>query len=63
MYALNWPKNQLKFTSTKGLETQRLIGSAVAGFNHARVITKASARKVLMQDKMIITKEFTHMGA
>ena len=27
----------------KGLQRQRLIGSAVAGFNHARTITKASA--------------------
>ena len=26
-----------------GLERQRLIGSAVAGFNHARTITKAPA--------------------
>ena len=28
---------------SKGLERQRLIGSAVAGFNLARTITKASA--------------------
>ena len=28
---------------TKGLQRQRLIGSAVAGFNHAMTITKASA--------------------
>ena len=27
----------------KELQTQRLIGSAVAGFNHANTITKASA--------------------
>ena len=27
----------------KGLQIQRLIGSAVAGFNKARTITKASA--------------------
>ena len=27
----------------KGLQRQRLIGSAVAGFNNARTITKASA--------------------
>jgi hypothetical protein len=27
-----------------GLESQRLIGSAVAGFNHARTITPASAK-------------------
>ena len=27
----------------KGLQRQHLIGSAVAGFNHARTITKASA--------------------
>ena len=27
----------------KGLQRQRLIESAVAGFNHARTITKASA--------------------
>ena len=27
----------------KGLQRQRLIGSAVAGFNHAKTITKASA--------------------
>ena len=27
---------------TKGLEIQRLIGSAVAGFNHARTIPKDS---------------------
>ena len=27
----------------KGLERQRLIGSAVAGFIHAKAITKASA--------------------
>ena len=26
----------------KGLQRQRLIGSAVAGFNHAKTITKAS---------------------
>ena len=30
-------------TSGKGLEGQRLIGSALAGFNHAGTITKASA--------------------
>ena len=34
---------QLCYWCTKGLETQRLIGSAVAGFNLARTITKASA--------------------
>ena len=28
----------------KGLERQRRIGSAVAGFNHAQAITNASAR-------------------
>ena len=28
--------------NTKGLQRQRLIGSAVAGFNHAKTITKAS---------------------
>ena len=28
----------------KGLEIQRLIGSVVAGFNHARTITNASAK-------------------
>ena len=28
---------------TKGLQRQRLIGSAVAGFIHAKTITKASA--------------------
>ena len=28
----------------KGLKTQRLIGSVVAGFNHARIITNASAK-------------------
>ena len=27
----------------KGLQRQRLIGSAVAGFKHAKTITKASA--------------------
>ena len=27
----------------KGLQIQRLIGSAVAGFNHGKTITKASA--------------------
>ena len=27
----------------KALQRQRLIGSAVAGFNHAKTITKASA--------------------
>ena len=27
----------------KGLQRQRLVGSAVAGFNHARTVTKASA--------------------
>ena len=31
-------------TFCKGLERQRLIGSAVAGFNHARIITNASAK-------------------
>ena len=30
--------------STKGLERQRLIGLAVAGFNHAQTITNASAK-------------------
>ena len=30
-------------TVEKGLERQRLIGSAVAGFNLARTVTKASA--------------------
>ena len=29
--------------SYKGLEIQSLVGSAVAGFNHAGTITKASA--------------------
>ena len=28
----------------KGLQRQRLIGSAVAGFNQARTMTKASAK-------------------
>ena len=28
----------------KGLERQRLIGLTVAGFNHAKKITKASAK-------------------
>ena len=28
----------------KGLERQRIIGSAVAGFNHTRTITKAYAK-------------------
>ena len=32
-----------KFLYTKGLQRQCLIGSAVAGFNNARTITKASA--------------------
>ena len=30
------------FLVVKGLRRQRLIGSAVAGFNHAKTITKAS---------------------
>ena len=30
----------------KGLIRQRLIRSAVAGFNHARTITKASAKNL-----------------
>ena len=46
----------------KGLEIQRLIGSAVAGFNHARTITKAPA-KGWTRDKMIITKEYAPLGA
>ena len=36
----------LKFShlpKSKGLQRQRLMGSAVAGFNNARTITKASA--------------------
>ena len=33
-----------RFVRVKGLERQRLIGSAVAGFNHARTITKASTK-------------------
>ena len=38
------------------------IGLAVAGFNHAKAITKVLAR-VRMQDKMIITKEYAPLGA
>ena len=30
-------------SNTKGLQRQCLIGSAVAGFNHAKTITKASS--------------------
>ena len=30
--------------SCKGMETQRLIGSTLAGFNHAKTITKASSK-------------------
>ena len=32
-----------KYSAFKELQRQRLIGSAVAGFNHAKSITKASA--------------------
>ena len=38
-----WNKNISCHGTFKGLERHRLIGSAVAGFNHARIITKASA--------------------
>ena len=38
------PINVGLLKSIKGLERQRLIGSAVAGFNHARTITNASAK-------------------
>ena len=34
----------LFFLLLKGLEIQRLIGSAVTGFNHALTITNASAK-------------------
>ena len=36
-------KNVRKLRNSKGLQRQRLIGSAVAGFNNARTITNASA--------------------
>ena len=42
---INKQKNILTLTLSvdrKGLERQRLIGSAVAGFYHAMIITKAS---------------------
>ena len=40
-----------KMRQYKGLERQRLIGLAVAGYNHARTITKASAKGLdAMQD-------------
>ena len=35
---------QRTLVNTKGLERQRLIGSAVAGFTHARTITNAFAK-------------------
>ena len=38
-----WKKTGVCNIFVKGLQTQRLIGSAVAGFNHAKKITKASA--------------------
>ena len=38
-----WKWMNVKKGGTKGLQRQRLIGSAVAGFNNARTITKASA--------------------
>ena len=44
----------------KGLERQRLIGSAVAGFNYARKITKAYAKGL---DEMILTEEYAPLGA
>ena len=38
------PKSLLDpVAGSKGLQRQRLIGSAVAGFNHGKTITKASA--------------------
>ena len=47
---------------TKRLQRQRLIGSAVAGFNHAGTITKASVTG-FSRDKMIKTKEYAPLGA
>ena len=38
------PKIVWLFTICKGLGRQRLIGLAVAGFNHAKTLTKASAK-------------------
>ena len=48
MTIMTMTKKTTKKTSTtkttiKGLQRKRLIGSAVAGFNHARTITKAPA--------------------
>ena len=37
------PESTSVYEVRKGLQRQQLIGSAVAGFNHARTITKASA--------------------
>ena len=48
--------------SQKGLERQCLIGSAVAGFNLPRTITKASATG-LDTKKRILTKEYDPLGA
>ena len=47
---------------TKGLQIQRLIGSTVAGLNHANTITKASATDLhARQDDY--TKEYDPLGA
>ena len=40
---ISYGKTKIGTNSVKGLRRQRLIGSAVAGFNHAKIITKASA--------------------
>ena len=46
----------------KGLERLRLIGSAVAGFNHARTTTNASAKGLdIRQDEY--TKEICSPGS
>ena len=46
----------------KGLQRQHLIGSAVAGFNQAKTITKASAMALdARQDDL--TKEYDPLGA
>ena len=43
MKLLNERGVECEIVGVKGLQRQRLIGSAVAGFNNARTITKASA--------------------
>ena len=59
---MNLRKNNFNSLRWKGLQRQRLIGSAVAGFNLAKTITKASATDLhARQDD--ITKDNDPLGA